>query len=262
MTAQTWHKYSEWPLAAAAVVFLVTFSMQVIQDVPDSRAGIYDLIIWITWGFFVVDYLVNLLLAERRASWFVRNLHELAILALPMLRPLRLMRLLSVLKLTHRVAGRALRGRVLTYAFGGAILLCYSAALAVLDAEQNQAHANIRNIGDALWWAAVTIAGVGYGDYYPITWVGRLVGVGLMIGGIALIAVVAGSLAAWMIEALGNRVEAVEEKSELDLRTQLSKVTAQLETLTALMSERTERTERAEQSERDQSMRTDAEFRT
>jgi voltage-gated potassium channel len=262
MTAATWRKYSEWPLAIAAVVFLVTFSMQVIENVPDAHAQVYDLIIWITWAAFVVDYLVNLWLAERRASWFVRNLHELAILALPMLRPLRLMRLLSVLKLTHRVAGRALRGRVLTYAFGGAILLCYSAALAVLDAEQNQAHSNIRNIGDALWWAVVTIAGVGYGDYYPVTWVGRLVGVGLMIGGIALIAIVAGSLAAWMIESLGDRVEAVEEEAELDMRAQLSQVNAQLAALTALMSERSEQAERTERAERDQSIRTDAEFRT
>lgn len=235
MTTATWRKYSEWPLAAAAVVFLVTFSIQVITNVPDSQAEVYDAIIWGTWGIFVIDYAVNLYLAEKRVHWFVRNLHEFAILALPMLRPLRLMRLLSVLKLTHRVAGRALRGRLLTYAFGSAILLCYAAALAVLDAEQNTRGANIKNIGDALWWAAVTIAGVGYGDYYPITWPGRLVGVGLMIGGIALIAVVAGSLAAWMIEQLGNRVADDVQSSEDDLKGELARVNRQLERLTQLL---------------------------
>jgi voltage-gated potassium channel len=238
LTADTWRRYSEWPLAAAAVIFLVTFSIQVITDVPDSRAQIYDAIIWGTWVLFVVDYFVNLWLAERRLHWFVRNLHMAAILALPMLRPLRLMRLLSVLRLSHRVAGSLLRGRLLSYAFGSAILLCYAAALAVLDAEQNTPHANIKNIGDALWWAAVTIAGVGYGDYYPVTLVGRLVGVGLMIGGIALIAVVAGSLAAWMIEALGNRVVEAEEKTESDVMAELARVNAQLASLTALVAAR------------------------
>jgi voltage-gated potassium channel len=241
LTTERWRHYSEWPLAVAAVVFLVTFSMQVIENVPDSQAEVYDLIIWITWGVFVVDYIVNLWLAERRARWFVYNLHELAILALPMLRPLRLMRLLSVLKLTHRVAGRALRGRLLTYAFGGAILLCYAAALAVLDAEQNDSESNIKNIGDALWWAAVTIAGVGYGDHYPVTLVGRLVGVGLMIGGIALLAVVAGSLAAWMIESLGDRVEAVEAQADDDVRAELARVNRQLATLTSMLEERAPR---------------------
>ena len=238
LTQDTWRKYSEWPLAAAAVIFLVTFSIQVISNVPDSQAEVYDAIIWGTWVLFVIDYFVSLWLAERRLSWFLRNLHMAAILALPMLRPLRLMRLLSVLRLSHRVAGRALRGRLLTYAFGSAILLCYAAALAVLDAEQNDRESNIKNIGDALWWAAVTIAGVGYGDHYPVTFVGRLVGVGLMIGGIALIGVVAASLAAWMIESLGNRVVEAEQQSVVDVRAELAGVHAQLAMLTTMMQAR------------------------
>jgi voltage-gated potassium channel len=238
ITSDTWRRYSEWPLAAAAVVFLVTFSIQVIANVPDSQAEVYDGVIWGTWFLFVIDYFVSLWLAERRLNWFLRNLHMAAILALPMLRPLRLMRLLSVLRLSHRVAGRALRGRLLTYAFGSAILLCYAAALAVLDAEQNDRESNIKNIGDALWWAAVTIAGVGYGDHYPVTWVGRLVGVGLMIGGIALVGVVAASLAAWMIESLGVRVTEAEQQSVVDVRAELAGVNAQLAALTALMQAR------------------------
>jgi voltage-gated potassium channel len=245
LTQDTWRRYSEWPLAAAAVVFLVTFSMQVIENVPDSQAELYDAIIWGTWVLFVVDFLVNLWLAERRLHWLVRNLHMAAILALPMLRPLRLMRLLSVLRMTHRVAGRALRGRLLTYAFGSTVLLCYAAALAVLDAEQNARGANIRNIGDALWWAAVTIAGVGYGDHYPVTLVGRLVGVGLMMGGIALIAVVAGSLAAWMIEALGNRVAEAEDEADADVRAELARVNEQLARLTAMLAPPAERVDAA-----------------
>ena len=238
ITQETWRKYSEWPLAAAAVIFLVTFSIQVIANIPDSQAELYDGIIWGTWVLFVIDYFVSLWLAERRLHWFLRNLHMAAILALPMLRPLRLMRLLSVLRLSHRVAGRALRGRLLTYAFGSAILLCYAAALAVLDAEQNDREANIKNIWDALWWAAVTIAGVGYGDHYPVTTVGRLVGVGLMIGGIALIGVVAASLAAWMIESLGNRVVEAEQQSVVDVRAELAGVNAQLAALTAMLQAR------------------------
>jgi voltage-gated potassium channel len=245
MTQEVWRKYSEWPLAAAAVIFLITFSIQVITDVPDSRAGVYDAIIWGTWVLFVIDFLVNLWLAERRLHWLVRNLHMAAILALPMLRPLRLIRLLSVLRMTHRVAGRALRGRVLTYAFGSTILLCYAAALAVLDAEQNARGSNIKNIGDALWWAAVTIAGVGYGDHYPVTFVGRLVAVGLMMGGIALVAVVAGSLAAWMIEAVGNRVAEAEAEAQSQAQsdsesviTELARVNAQLAALTELVAAR------------------------
>ena len=88
-----------------------------------------------------------LVLAERRARWFVRNLHELAILALPVLRPLGL---LLVVKILHRFAGATLRGRVLTYVLGSAMLLTYIGSIAVLDAEENAPGLSFKNLGDAL----------------------------------------------------------------------------------------------------------------
>jgi len=241
MTPELWRKYSEWPLAIAAVVFLVAYSIEVIANIPDRSATVFDVIIWVTWGLFVVDYLATLILAERRLHWFAHNLPAVVILALPMLRPLRLMRLLSVMQLSHRMGGRRLRGRILTYAFAIAVLLVYVGALAVLDAEQNEPGASITNIGDALWWAAVTLTGTGYGDFVPITLVGKLVAVGLMIGGLAIVGVIAASFATWMIEQLGSRVaEEVEqaEATESETQSEVAALTAQVSRLTALVEAR------------------------
>ncbi|WP_396954686.1 potassium channel family protein [Nocardioides sp. J9] len=47
-------------------------------------------------------------------------------------------------------------------------------ALAVHDAEQDAPTTNITAFGDALWWAATTVATVGYGGRYPVTLEGRL----------------------------------------------------------------------------------------
>ena len=246
MTSDLWRKYSEWPLAAAAVVFLIAYSIEVIDNVPDRSATVFDIIVWATWGLFVVDYVANLILAEHRLHWFTHNLHAAAILALPMLRPLRLMRLLSVMQFSHRLAGRRLRGRILTYAFATATLLVYVAALAALDAEQNVLGASITNIGDALWWAVVTITGTGYGDLVPVTFVGKLVGVGLMVGGLAIVGVIAASFATWMIEAVGTRVietqaaaeAAVEretEQEEAETRSEVAELSDQVARLTALI---------------------------
>jgi voltage-gated potassium channel len=241
LTQKSWRRYTEWPLVVVAVVFLVAYSIEVIGDVRGSRAAGYDAILWGTWVVFAIDYLVSLVLAERRARWFVFNLHELAILVLPMLRPLRLLRLLFILRVTHRAAERALRGRILVYAFGGAFLLTYVAALAVLDAEQNVPGARIHRFGDAWWWAVVTITGVGYGDYYPVTFVGRMVAVGLMIGGVALIGLTAASMASWLIDQVGSRVStqvADVQRDDVDIRRQLQDVTAQLTRVTALLEAR------------------------
>jgi voltage-gated potassium channel len=92
--------------------FLAAYSAQVVLDLPPDQNNALDTVVWITWGIFGADYLANLVLAENRRRWFVRNTHELVILSLPVLRPLRLLRLVTLLKVLHRTADRSLRGRV------------------------------------------------------------------------------------------------------------------------------------------------------
>ncbi|MDD9151497.1 ion channel [Plantibacter flavus] len=206
MTQARWQKLTEWPLAIAAVVFLAAYSYEVIAEPGGSIA---EVIIAATWVVFVADYIVNLVLARPRWRWFYTHLLDLAIVVLPLLRPLRLLRLVTLLAILNRTAGAAFRGRVIIYAAGASTLLVYVAGLAVLDAERG-GDGSIQTLGQALWWAFVTITTVGYGDYFPVTYTGQLVAVGVMIGGIALIGVVTATLASWIVERVEQR-EAVSE---------------------------------------------------
>jgi voltage-gated potassium channel len=61
-------------------------------------------------------------------------------------------------------------------------------------AEHQYQGANITNLGDAFWWAIVTIATVGYGDYYPVTAVGRIIAVVVMVSGIGIFLLLVGKL--------------------------------------------------------------------
>ncbi|MEY9950569.1 potassium channel family protein [Leifsonia sp. EB34] len=225
LTQDRWRQLTEWPLLLVAAVFLTAYSIQVIGNLPDQRAAVLSDIIWVTWAVFVVDYVAQLVLAEHRGRWFIRNLHELVILALPVLRPLRLLRLVIVVRVLHRFAGATLRGRVLTYVLGSAVLLTYVGALAVLDAEENAPGANIKSFGDALWWAVVTITTVGYGDRYPVTMIGRLVAVGLMVGGVAVIGVVTASVASWLVEQVRTTTAKEVQAADTGLEAKISELT-------------------------------------
>jgi voltage-gated potassium channel len=65
----------------------------------------------------------------------------------------------------------------------------------VLAFERHYARANIKTGGDALWWAYVTMTTVGYGDEFPISPGGRIVGIVMMTLGLALFGTLTGYLA-------------------------------------------------------------------
>jgi voltage-gated potassium channel len=175
MTQQRYRGMAEWPLMGTALLFLAAYAWQVIGHIEGRQADLLEGIMWITWAIFAADYVANLWLADNRKRWFFHNLHELLIVALPFFRPLRLLRLVTLLSVLHRTVGETLRGRVVTYVAGSAVLLVFVGALAVLDVEQNAPDAKILTFGDAAWWAITTITTMGYGDRLPVTPIGRLV---------------------------------------------------------------------------------------
>ncbi|KRF28552.1 hypothetical protein ASG91_08895 [Phycicoccus sp. Soil802] len=157
---------------------------------------------WTVWAAFALDFVVRLVLARNRADYALRHWYDVALIALPVLRPLRLLRLLAFLRILNRSAAGNLANRVTTYVIGAAVMAVGLGAVAVLDAEQDDPKANIISIGDALWWAATTVTTVGYGDRYPVTTTGRIISITLMVVGIALVGAITASIAAWFVTSL------------------------------------------------------------
>lgn len=218
MRPERWRRLTEIPLAALAVVFAIAYAYEVIANLQEPDDVVPETVMNVVWAAFAIDYVVNLLLARPRKQWFVHHLHELVIVALPVLRPLRLLRLLSLVAMVQRGSLWLFRGRVALYAAVTTVTLVLLAGIAVLDAEQNAAGANIRSIGDAWWWAFTTITTVGYGDFYPVTLAGRLVAVALMVCGVGLLGTVTALIASWFVELVNRtRVEAEVVEAAVDV---------------------------------------------
>ena len=208
--AERWDRATQLPLLAASLLFLAAYAWPILDPDLDPRwVQACSVVVWLTWGVLVIELLVRFVSAEDRWRFVKRHPVDVLAAALPVLRPLSLLRLITVFNTLQRYAGSSLRGRVGLYLAGSASLLVLMSSLAILDAERG-GRGPIQTFGDALWWAITTITTVGYGDMYPATAEGRFVAAGLMVCGIAVIGVVTAAFASWLLE----RVEEIEEIEE------------------------------------------------
>lgn len=228
MTLRGYERASEWPLIGIAVAFLVAYAWPILDpNLPTGLADFLATVTMVVWVVFGLDYLTRLYLAPGRWAFVRGHPLDLLVLALPMFRPLRALRVVPILLRLNRRAVDSLHGQVAMYVTGAVSLIVFIASLAVLDAERDAPDANITSFGDALWWSAATVSTVGYGDSFPTTGEGRWVAVALMLAGIALVGVVTATLAAWFVDRLG-RVETETRDDVAEVAAEVRRLRADL----------------------------------
>ena len=197
----------------------------VLEAAWNTQVPLITVIDYVAWIAFAGDYLIRLRLAPERWQFVRGHPLDLAAVALPVLRTLRVVASIA------RVAALSQRGRterllITTSAVVGTIVLACAAA--GLEAERDAPDGNLHSFPDALWWALTTVTTVGYGDRYPITGEGRAIGAILMIVGIATMGMITAALA--------SRLVADENRSDLldrigGLERELTSLTTQLRRL-------------------------------
>ncbi|TYR51085.1 potassium channel family protein [Streptomyces parvus] len=195
-----WEQRTRTPLLLLAACFALAYAVPVLApDSPDRIHTACRAVEWAVWAAFAGDYATRLLLTPDRWAFVRRHPLDLLAVALPLIQPLRLLRLVSTLLLLGRRARSAPQITLTVYVAGSVVGLLMFGSLAVLQVERDAPDGNIRTIGDAVWWSFTTMTTVGYGDLAPTTGLGRLLAVGLMLSGIALLGVVTANIAAWFI---------------------------------------------------------------
>ncbi len=232
---ERWEARTEWPLVGVAVVFLVAYAVPVAYpDAPTDVRTLCGRLVGLTWAVFAADYVGRLVVAQDRWRFVRRNLLDLAVVVLPMLRPLRLLMLVTAIHTINRASAGRLRGQVVVYAAAGSALVVLAGALAITKVERDVPGSAIANLGDGFWWALVTMTTVGYGDMYPVTVAGRIIAVGVMVGGIALLGVVTATLASWLVQ----KVDETTDEQHTATRGQVEALAAEVRALRAELAAR------------------------
>ncbi|MET8804562.1 ion channel [Streptomyces sp. NPDC004546] len=196
-----WAQRTEIPLFVASLVFLAAYATHVLATGISAFWHVVCLsVILVLWLVFAADYVVRWRLSGQGLRFVPTHMLHTVVVILPLLRPLRIVPLYDAVQ---RKAGQprlSLHARVISYAGLSTLLLGFSGALAVFQAERGAPHATMRTFGDAVWWAASTLTTVGYGDITPVTPMGRTIATGMMIGGLALLGAVTGSFSSWLMQ--------------------------------------------------------------
>ena len=199
-----WEERSSTPMFVASVLYLLAFAAPImstrIQEPYDAYLNIIQMILW---GLFAADYCIRLYLAPRRLYFITHNLMNLAIVLLPAWR------IVSFLAMIHLTTNRQYKrlSELAVKLFGYTAIFIIMFALAIYSVESSEPGAMIRDLPTAYWWTFTTLATVGYGDVYPITGIGRVIAVVVMLYGVGMVAVATGALASWIIEKIGGREE-------------------------------------------------------
>ncbi len=149
--------------------------------------------------FFLIEFSIRLSSAKNK--WKFMRWGWIDLLAsIPMLhyfhygrifRVVRLLRAVRAMKKTPHVLAHFRNNKVNATVESAAligVLITIFATIVILQVE-TAPDSNIRTAEDAIWWAIVTISTVGYGDKFPVTNLGRMVGIFLIIVGVGLFGV-------------------------------------------------------------------------
>ena len=201
------------------VISLVAFSIETLPNLSETTRRWLTVIEAVTVAVFTVEYLLRIMLADRKLSFvfsFFGIIDLLAILpfylaigldfrSVRMFRFLRLFRAFKMARYSKAVrrfhrAFLIAREEIVLF-LSVALLLLYFAAVGIYYFENKAQPDKFASVFHSLWWSVSTLTTVGYGDIYPITVGGKIFTGFVLILGLGVFAIPTGLLASALSKA-------------------------------------------------------------
>lgn len=183
---------------------LGAMAAQEMYDLPMEVDRLLHRIDFVVCGFFFADFVMRLRAAPdkwrfMRWGWIdlLASIPVGYMYAGRLVRVVQIIRMLRTIKSLHLVWELLFRNKakgVFVSVASATFMLLIFGSVVILMVEGPDPNSTINTAEEALWWAFVTVTTVGYGDYYPVTTLGRAVAVCLMVAGVGMF----GSFAAYV----------------------------------------------------------------
>jgi len=234
-------------LSILSLLNLVIFILPSIDPLVKDVILIMDIFITL---IFIIDFLYRLFTADSKSDYVLRQYGWADLLSSLPFQATKIFRVFRIFKIVRlsRVYGRGTIVRELKEnRAGSALLLTIFLVIVVLEfggslivaVEANSPDANITTGGDGVWWAFVTITTVGYGDRFPVTPNGRMVGMLTMSLGVGLFGVLTGFLANAFIPEKNNEPKVKSgSRDSVDQIGEIRRLIEEQERLTASLKDK------------------------
>ncbi|GGZ08476.1 ion transporter [Shewanella fodinae] len=202
---------------------------------------------------FLINFFVGLLRSDNK-SLFLKEHWIDFVASIPAIEPLRfarlfqILRVIRLLRMSRSILGSLLKQRrqtTLASLLLAMVTIVAFASVLILLVENGEPGANIKTAEDAIWWSLVTISTVGYGDFYPVTTVGHVIGGLVILCGVSFFGVISGYMASLFVapdeqenlenqrQAFKHQLDDVLQRMEHNQQQMLQEITALKQQLTA-----------------------------
>jgi len=186
-------------IAAFTVISLIIILLTFVYSFNDRQLLVIYIFDFVVIIFLAIDFCIRVKASSHKLSYVIAHCYEF-----PAMLPLALLGFLDTLTATNNVIlsfkiiaffrlvqlynlVRYIRGNEIFLLTGIAAVTIIFGAVGTYFAESQNPHANITSLDNAFWYAVETITTVAYGEYYPVTTLGRVISSFLMFAAIGIL---------------------------------------------------------------------------
>ena len=208
---------TELPMMVLAFVMIPLLVAPLFWDLSSRAEAVVLALDGFIWALFATDLAIKVAIAPQRLKYVRQHWLDVMIVLVPIVRPLRILRIILYGSRVYRGAVRLARvDFLLAYAIGLVLLVA-----TIITFVERGGNSELDSFSDALWWAVGTVTTVGYGDVVPETQIGRAFAYVLMIGGIGIFGAITANFASILVRrdatdsaTLASLVEQVQLMNE------------------------------------------------